>query len=98
MIELIPPPTFRRRRGDLAIGGVAVGSFLGETRSAQARRFCGFDLFLVLGGRRHFHMDILRHLKRISIWQWYWVGVRYGDNMAIGQPRAYTRRLHGPAL
>jgi hypothetical protein len=65
----LPPPTSRRRRGDLAIGGIPIGSFLGYAKSAQARRFGGFDSLLVLVGEHRFHMYMFCHLERISVWQ-----------------------------
>jgi len=69
MIELMPWPFSGRRRRDLAIGRVPIGSFLGETKSAQARRFGSFDLLLVLGGGLRFHMYMFCHLETISVWQ-----------------------------
>jgi hypothetical protein len=54
-------PPSRRRRGNLAIGGVPFGSFLGETKGAQSRRFDGLDLLLVLIGELRFHVYMFCH-------------------------------------
>jgi hypothetical protein len=64
----MPPPS-RRRRGDLAIGGVPFGSFLGETKSAQPRRFKGFDLLRILVGELRLHMYVFcHHGNGIVLW------------------------------
>jgi hypothetical protein len=71
MIERTPSPS-RRRRGDLAIGGIPFGSFLGETKSAQPSRFDGFDLLCILVGELRFHMDMFRHHGNgIVLWGWH---------------------------
>jgi hypothetical protein len=64
----MPPPS-RRRRGDLAIGSVPFGSFLGETKSAQPRRFEGFGLLSVVVGELGFHMYVFcHHGNGIVLW------------------------------
>jgi hypothetical protein len=81
MIERMPPPS-RRRRGDLAIGGVPFGSFLGETKSAQPRRFDGFDLLRILVGELRFHMYVFCHHGNGTV---LWGGIYDVGKIAIGQ-------------
>jgi hypothetical protein len=92
MIRLAPPTSWRRR-GDLAIGGIPIGSFLGQTKSAQARRFGGFDSLVILIGEARFHMYMFCHLERISFWQLSVHragGVSDDDKMIIAQLRVCT--------